>query len=53
MAESFRRVYVSAPIEMKPKYKFVLLWNDTDACKVDTLIGYRIVSVSFALGVEK
>ena len=30
MAESFRRVYVSAPIEMKAQYKVILLWNDTD-----------------------
>ena len=53
MAESFRCVYVSASIEMKAKYKFVLLWNDTNVCKSGTLIGYRIVGVSFALGVEK
>ena len=52
MAESFRRVYVSASIEMKAKYK-VLLWNDTNVCKPGALIGYRIVGVSFALGVEK
>ena len=53
MAESFWRVYVSVPVEIKPKYKFVLLWNDTDVCKADALIVYRIVSVSFALGIEK
>ena len=38
---------------MKAKYKVVLLWNDTDVCKPGALIGYRIVGVSFALGVEK
>ena len=32
MAESLWRVYVSAPIEMKAKYRVVLLWNDTDVC---------------------
>ena len=48
MAESFRRLYVSASIKMKAK-----LWNDTNACKAGALIGYRIVGVSFALGVEK
>ena len=53
MAESFRRVYVSASIEMKAKYKVVLLWNDTNVCKPGALIGYRIAGVSFALGVEK
>ena len=53
MAESFRCVYVSASIEMKVKYKSLLLWNDTNVCKHGTLIGYRIVGVSFALGVEK
>ena len=53
MAESFRRVYVSASIEMKAKHKVVLLWNDTDVCKPGALIGYRIDGVSFALGVEK
>ena len=50
MTESFRREYVSALIEMK---KVVLLWNDTDMCKPDALTGYRIVGVSFPLGVEK
>ena len=53
MAESFRRVHVSVPIEMKAKYKVILLWNDTDVCKACALIGYRIVGVSFALGIEK
>ena len=53
MAESFRRVYISASIEMKAKHKVVLLWNDTDMCKPGALIGYRIDGVSFALGVEK
>ena len=48
MAESFRRLYVSASIKMKAK-----LWNDTNVCKAGALIGYRIVGVSFALGVEK
>ena len=53
MAESFRRVYVSAPIEMRAKYKVVLLQNDTDVCETAALTGYRIAGVSFALGVEK
>ena len=53
MAESFRRVYVSAPIEMRAKYKVILLQNDTDVCETAALTGYRIVGVSFALGVEK
>ena len=53
MAESFRRVYVSASIELKAKYKVVLLWSDTYVCKPGALIGYRVVGVSFALGVEK
>ena len=53
MAESFQHVYISAPIEMKAKYKVVLLQNDTDVCKPGALIGYRSVGVSFALGVEK
>ena len=48
MAESFRRLYVSVSIKMKAK-----LWNDTNVCKAGALIGYRIVGVSFALGVEK
>ena len=39
MTESFRRVYVSVPIEMKAKYKVDLLWNDTDVCKPGALIG--------------
>ena len=38
---------------MQAKYKVVLLWNHTVVCKPGTLIGYRVVSVSFALGVEK
>ena len=53
MVESFRCVYVSAPIEMQAKYKVVLLWNHTFVCKPDTLIGYQVAGVSFALGVEK
>ena len=53
MTESFRRVYVNAPIEMQTKYKVVLLWNHTVVCKPGALIGYRVVGVSFALGVEK
>ena len=53
MAESFRRVYVSTPIEMQAKYKVVLLWNHTVVCKPGALIGYQVVSVSFELGVEK
>ena len=48
MVESFRRLYVSASIKMKAK-----LWHDTNVCKAGALIGYRIVGVSFALGVEK
>ena len=51
MADSF--LYVRAPIEMKAKYKAVLLCNDIHVCKPGALIGYRIVGVSFALGVEK
>ena len=38
MTESFQRVYVSVPIEMKAKYKVILLWNDTDVCKPGALI---------------
>ena len=53
MAESFRHVYVSAPIEVQAKYKVVLLWNHTVVCKLGALISYRVVGVSFALGVEK
>ena len=53
IAESFRRMYVSALIEMHGKYKVVLLWNHTVLSKPGTLIGYRVVGVSFALGVEK
>ena len=53
MVESFRRVYVSAPLEMKAKYKVVLLWNDVNICKPGALIGYRIVGVSLPFGVEK
>ena len=53
MAESFRRVYVSAPIEMQVKYKVVLLWNHAVVCKPSALIGYRVVGVSFALRLEK
>ena len=53
MVESFRRVYVSAPLEMKAKYKVVLLWTDINICKPGALIGYWIVGVSFAFGVEK
>ena len=53
MAELFRHVYVNAPIEMRTKYKVVLLWNDTDVYKPGTLTRYQIVGVSFALGVEK
>ena len=53
MTESFRRVYVNAPIEMQTKYKVVLLWNHTVVCKPGALIGYRVVDVSFALGGEK
>ena len=53
MAESFRCVYVSAPIEMQAKYKVVLLWNHTVVCKPGALIGYRVFGVFFALGVEK
>ena len=48
MAESFRRLYVSASIKMKAK-----LWNDTNVCKAGALIGYRIAGVFFTLGVEK
>ena len=44
---------VNAPIEMKAKYKVVLLWNDTDVCKPGALTWYWIVDVSFARGVEK
>ena len=53
MVESCRRVYVSAPIEMQAKYIVVLLWNHTIVCKLDALIAYRVVGVSFALEVEK
>ena len=53
MAESFPCVYVSTPVEMQAKYKVVLLWNHTVVCKLDTLIGYWVVGVSFTLGVEK
>ena len=53
MAESFRCVNVSAPIEMQAKCKVVLLWNDTVVCKPGALIGYRVFGVSFALGVKK
>ena len=53
MTASFRREYVSLLIEMKAKYKVILLWNDTDMCKPGALTGYRIVGVSFPLGVEK
>ena len=53
MAESFPCVYVSTPVEMQAKYKVVLLWNHTVVCKLDTLIGYWLVGVSFTLGVEK
>ena len=53
MAESFRCVYISAPIEMRAKYKVVLLWNHTVVCKPGALTGYQVVDVSFALGVEK
>ena len=53
MAESFWCLYVSAPIEMQAKYKVVLLWNHTVVCKLGTLIGYWVVGVFFALGVEK
>ena len=53
MVESFQRVYVSTPIEMPAKYKVVLLWNRTVVCKPGTLIGYRVVGISFALGVQK
>ena len=53
MVESFRRVYVSAPIEMQAKYKVLLLWNHIVVCKPSPLIRYRVVGVSFALGVEK
>ena len=38
---------------MQAKYKVVLLWNHTVVCKPGALIGYRVVGVSFALGVEK
>ena len=53
MAELFQRVYVSAPIEMQPKYKVVLFWNHTVVCKPGALIGYQVFGVSFTLGVEK
>ena len=53
MTESFRRVYVSASIEMQAKYKVALLWNPTVVCIPGTLIGYWIVGASFVLGVEK
>ena len=53
MAESFGHMDVNAPIEMKAKYKVVLLWNDTDVCKPGALTWYWIVDVSFARGVEK
>ena len=53
MAESFRRVCVSASIEMQAKYKVVLLWNHIVVCKPGTLIDYRVVGVSFALEVER
>ena len=43
MAKSFRRVYVSAPIEMRAKHKVVLLQNGTDVCETAALTGYRIV----------
>ena len=29
MVESFRRVYVNAPIKTQAKYKVVMLWNHT------------------------
>ena len=38
---------------MQAKYKVVLLWNHTVVCKPGALIGYRVVGVSLALGVEK
>ena len=38
---------------MQAKSKVILLWNHTVACKPGTLIGYQVVCVSFALGVEK
>ena len=53
MTESFRRVYVTASIEMQTKYKVALLWNPTVVCIPGTLIGYWIVGASFVLGVEK
>ena len=53
MAESFRCVYVSGPIEMQAKCEVVLLWKHTAVCKPGTLIGYQVVGISFALGVEK
>ena len=53
MAESFRCVYVSGPIEMQAKCEVVLLWKHTVVCKPGTLIGYQVVGISFALGVEK
>ena len=51
MVESFRRVYVNAPIEMQAKYG--MLWNHTVLCKPGALLGYRVVAIFFALGVEK
>ena len=53
MAESFGHMYVNATIEMKAKYKVVLLWNDTNVCKPGALTQHWIVDVSFASGVEK
>ena len=53
MAESFRRVYVSPPIKMQPKYKVILLWNHTVVCKPGVLIFYWVVGVSFAFGIKK
>ena len=53
MVESFRCVYVSAPIEIQAKYKVVLLWNHTVVCKPGALIGYQAFGVSFTFGGEK
>ena len=53
MVESFRRVYVSAPIKMEAKNKVAQLWNHTVVCKFGTLLGYLVAGVSFALVVEK
>ena len=41
-SKQMQALHIRAPIEMKAKYKVVLLWNDTDVCKPDALLVFPL-----------